>query len=150
MKKTVVFLIVMSFFLGFSSHLMAKNEKLLHAIMMEESGGQAHPKGSNDNGKARGYYQMWEPYFQDACEYGGVYDTKTKKYKEGWDYDTAPFDKEKATQVVTWYMQRYEKRAWNNSNFEILSKLHNGGLNWRKYTKDVNIYWEKIKKRLKK
>ena len=121
------------------SPLQAANkplDNLLAAIRQVESGGNDQAVG--DNGKALGPYQIWQPYWQDACEYGGV----------NWLYNkTNAFNEPKARQVVIWYWLRY--MPTNPCSAEILARIHNGGP--KGYKKKTTLkYWKKVEKELKK
>lgn len=110
-------------------------DALLEAIRHVESGGDDRAVG--DNGKALGPYQIWKPYFQDACEYGKV----------DWKYNrTNAFDRKKSRQVVIWYWMRY---APKRPTAEILSRIHNGGPKGH-LKKATKKYWKKVKKQLSK
>ena len=132
-------------FLATTIHLSAgatstyDDSKLLHAIMMVESGGDPNVVG--DNGKAIGPYQIHRVYWLDAVEFdksiGGKYaDCKNKAYAE---------------KVVRAYWKRYatERRIGRPVTDADRARIHNGGPNGFKKAAP-RPYWEKVKKRLKK
>lgn len=115
------------------------DSKLLHAIMMVESGGD--PNAVGDNGKAIGPYQIHRVYWMDAVEFdpsiGGKYsDCKNKAYAE---------------KIVRAYWKRYatERRIGRPVTDADRARIHNGGPNGFKKAA-TRPYWEKVKKRLKK
>jgi len=192
--KKIVFLLFISFILGMVSNVFAKNEKILKAIQMQESGsykesGISYSIGDKKNlyknnkndmklldsiknkdknysryvkekskiikGKrvfyyelylAKGAFQIHPDYWTDAKEYA----LRNKLInKDDYIYEKDVWNIEKSRNIVTWYIQRYEKNAWDKGINEILAKVHNGGLNWRKYP-NVKKYWADVKKKLAK
>lgn len=130
--KTILIVMMMA------QPLLADNkplDKLLAAIRHVESAGDDQAVG--DNGKALGPYQIWEPYWKDACEYG----------KADWTYNkTNVCDEPKARQIVIWYWCRY---APKKPTAEILSRIHNGGP--KGHLKKATIkYWKRVHKILTK
>jgi hypothetical protein len=192
--KKIFFLLFISIILGMASNIFAKNEKILKAIQMQESGSykesgisysigdkkilnmnlKVNQKLLDDikekdpnytryvkekskivNGKkviyyelylAKGAFQIHPDYWTDAKEYAL---NKKLINKDDYIYEKDVWNIEKSRNITTWYMQRYEKNAWDNGINEILAKLHNGGLNWRKYP-NVKKYWADVKEKLAK
>ncbi len=58
------------------------------------------------------------------------------------------FDPVFARRVCEAYFKKYEKKAFDNGDFETLARCHNGGCGWRKNKSATNGYWQKIKKNL--
>ena len=80
----------------------------LHAV---ETGG-ALGATLGDNGKALGPLQIHRAYHADSRVAG--------------DYSRCA-DLEYSKQVVTAYMQRYAKAAWESGDVATLARIHNGG-----------------------
>ncbi len=135
--KTILIALIMT------SPLLAENKplnKLLAAIRHVESAGNDQAVG--DKGKALGPYQIWQSYWQDACEYGKV-DSKVD-----WKYNkTNAFNEKKARQVLVWYWLRYTPS--NPCSMEILARIHNGGPKGHKKKATIK-YWKRVRKALKK
>lgn len=104
--------------------------KALHQV--ETSGRLGAIKG--DNGRSLGGLQVSYAYWLDSGVEGKYYDVIDLTY---------------AAKVVYFYALRYEPRALKNKDYSVLSKLHNGGPNWRN-KKSTNKFWAKIKRELKK
>ena len=113
-------------------------DRLINAIAIVESDACDYPKGSNDNGLAKGRYQIHQDYWTDGVEFLRV----------DWPYSDA-HNPVKAKQVVRAYFNRYGK----NLSIEQLAKLHNDGPNWKRKDevaqKKLNEYWKKVKGELK-
>ena len=109
-------------------------DNLIEAIGQVESGNCDYPKGSNDNGLAKGRYQIHKAYWQDGTEY----------LKVNWPYEDA-HKPDKARKVVRAYFARYGK----DLTIKELAYLHNAGPNWRNI-KTTEKYWKKVEKNIKK
>lgn len=108
--------------------------EVLDAIQQVESGGRKHPP-RGDSGRARGSFQIWEPYFRDS----GV--------KGQWsDCDDAEFSR----RVVIGYAKRYEPAALANCDARALAMLHHYGPSWRDRNDDPHHYWAKVEAQLEK
>ena len=86
-----------------------------------------------DGGASLGPYQIQKPYWNDACEYGGVF----------WDYNTLVYSDAHCKQVMEWYWKRYCKQAWLTKNWQVLARVYNGGPNGMSKGKTI-IYWYDI------
>tara|TARA_R110000824_G_scaffold21732_4_gene80756 strand:- start:1686 stop:2117 length:432 start_codon:yes stop_codon:yes gene_type:complete len=117
------------------STLRQKQEQLLNALILVESGG--NDKAIGDNGKAIGCLQIHKVYWTDAVERSGL----------GGSYVDC-MRRDYAKCVVRAYMNRYAKAAWTDLNLfnaETVARIHNGGpKGYRK--KATKKYWKKIKK----
>lgn len=114
---------------------LGNHRTLLNAMFIVESSSGKNLVG--DNGDSIGPYQIQKAYWQDATEFskiGGTYqDCMNKEYSE---------------KIIVAYAKRYEKKAFQDMNYEVLAKLHNGGPSWRRYKSDTQKYWEKIQKNM--
>lgn len=115
---------------------------VLAAIRQVESGGKENPP-DGDNGRAIGPYQIWHPYWLEAVLYvpkikGTYQDCRKRAYAE---------------KVVDAYMRRYAKSAWSDkmtlADARKVARIHNGGPQGHT-RKATIIYWNKVKKHLKK
>ena len=90
-------------------------------------------KAVNKKETALGIYQIRPAYFKDANVKGN---------------HEQVFDPVFARRVCEAYFKKYEKKAFDNGDFETLARCHNGGCGWRKNKSATNGYWQKIKKNL--
>lgn len=90
-------------------------------------------KAVNKKETALGIYQIRPAYFKDANVKGN---------------HEQVFDPVFARRVCEAYFKKYEKKAFDNGDFETLARCHNGGCGWRKNPSATNGYWQKIKKNL--
>ena len=98
------------------------------------------PNAVGDNGNAIGAYQIWEPYWIDACNH-----RKWDRLSLDDGYESC-LDKEYSELVMFVYWNRYatEKRLGRTPTWEDFARIHNGGPNG--YKKDsTKGYWEKVK-----
>jgi len=102
------------------------------ALAKVESSGNS--KAVNKKETALGIYQIRPAYFQDS---------KVKGNHE------QVFDPVFARRVCEAYFKKYEKKAFDNGDFETLARLHNNGPSWAKSKSKTNQYWNKIQKNLK-
>ena len=109
----------------------ASKDKFFSALASVESGGNAKAENKKEN--ALGIYQIRPLYFVDSKVKANHRDV---------------FKPEVARQVAEAYFKRYEKKAFDNNDFEVLARLHNAGPNWRKKMKATDAYWKKVKKNL--
>ena len=109
----------------------ANMDSFLNALAKVESSN--NPKAINKKENALGVYQIRPAYFQDS---------KVKGNHE------QVFDPVFARRVCEAYFKKYEKKAFDNGDFETLARCHNGGCGWRKNKSATNGYWQKIKKNL--
>ena len=109
----------------------ANLDPLFAALGKVESSGNS--KAVNKKETALGIYQIRPAYFQDS---------KVKGNHE------QVFDPVFARRVCEAYFKKYEKKAFDNGDFETLARCHNGGCGWRKNKSATNGYWQKIKKNL--
>lgn len=116
---------------------ISEEEKFFDAIWAVESGRQENPP-DGDNGKAIGPYQIHRAYFQDAKDFSPT--------EIDFEYELCR-DKHHAEIVIREYMKRYARDAWEQHNFEILARIHNGGPRGHKKKATVK-YWNKVKKEL--
>lgn len=114
--------------------------KFFDALHQVEVSGRFGPIEAKE-GESFGPYQIGRAYYKDAVE---ASDGKLNKSYE--DVSDIVY----AREVVLWYFYRYEKEALENGEFEILSRVHNGGPNWRKKKHLTDKYWQKVKKALTK
>jgi hypothetical protein len=83
------------------------------ALHLTETSGRLGPiKG--DKGKALGPFQIHRKYWEDTKQPG--------KYEDVADYDYAK-------QVVTAYLKKYARKAWDDGDIQTLARVHNGGPN---------------------
>lgn len=113
-------------------------EQFLAALAQVESRGDDRAVG--DNGQALGRYQIHQAYWKDAVSFdasiGGSYKDVT--------------DPTYAGRVVSAYFRRYGKSYLENSDWESLARLHNGGpgIFKRKASKaweNTSKYWSRVK-----
>jgi len=145
----VMFTAIIVVLVGSTSALRADGagdaqNRFFDALCIKESSGVANPP-KGDGGMARGPYQIWEHYFQDALE--------ADESIRGLHYEDCD-DEFKASMVVGAYMRRYELAAWDAQDWQSLARLHNGGPSWRRTAsaKDQRrraktlAYWRGLKK----
>ena len=101
------------------------------ALAKVESSGTS--KAVNKKETALGIYQIRPAYFKDANVKGN---------------HEQVFDPVFARRVCEAYFKKYEKKAFDNGDFETLARCHNGGCGWRKNKSLTDGYWNKIKKNL--
>lgn len=94
-----------------------------------------NPKAYNTKENAVGIYQIRKLYFLDS----GVKGVHTNCFEASF-----------AKTVCIKYFERYESNALKKLDFETLSRLHNGGPNWRRHKAATDKYWQKVKKELDK
>lgn len=109
----------------------ANLDPLFAALAKVESSGNS--KAVNKKETALGIYQIRPAYFKDANVKGN---------------HEQVFDPVFARRVCEAYFKKYEKKAFDNGDFETLARCHNGGCGWRKNKSATNGYWQKIKKNL--
>ena len=103
------------------------------ALHQVETGG-AIGATLGDNGKALGPLQIHRAYHADS--------------RVGGEYSRCA-DLEYSKQVVTAYMQRYAKAAWDAGDIATLARIHNGGP--RGHLKPATLkYSQKVLRVLKK
>jgi hypothetical protein len=122
--------------IGISLHANAIDEKFFKAIHQVESSGRVGPI-VGDGGKALGPFQIHREYFNDAAE---VDSSLGKNYNRVTDLE---FSK----RVVLSYLKRYAPKAVMTNNYEVLSRIHNGGPLGYKNPNTLN-YWNKVRKNL--
>lgn len=109
-------------------------DQFFYALATVESNHNDEAVG--DGGASIGRYQIQKPYWIDATELsriGGEYkDVKKKEYAE---------------KCMIAYWKRYVPEAWEEKNWEVLAKVHNGGPKGH-LKKATQAYWEKVKKHL--
>ena len=89
--------------------------RILDALRQVETGGSRDPdRAVGDNGKALGRFQIWEVYWQDACEYDKS--LRSRPYSD-------VTDPEYAKRVVIAYLSRYAP-DWS---IDTVARIHNGG-----------------------
>src|SRR3990167_5878260 len=106
---------------------------LHQALWQVESAKQLHP-ADGDNGRAIGPFQIWWVYWQDAYDYdkslGGTYEDCRDYYY--------------ALKVMHAYWSRWVPDALRNHDYEVLSRVHNGGP--RGHHKEATMgYWYRVK-----
>ena len=109
----------------------ANMDSFLNALAKVESSN--NPKAINKKENALGIYQIRPAYFQDSKVKGN---------------HSQVFDPVFARRVCEAYFKKYEKKAFDNGDFETLARCHNGGCGWRKNKSATDKYWQKIKKTL--
>ena len=109
----------------------ANMDSFLNALAKVESSN--NPKAINKKETALGIYQIRPAYFKDSNVKGN---------------HEQVFDPVFARRVCEAYFKKYEKKAFDNGDFETLARCHNGGCGWRKNKSATNGYWQKIKKTL--
>ena len=132
-------------------------KQTLSAIRLVETGGEPRggigAKGDRDrhgNARALGPFQIWKPYWQDACEY-----SPPSLRQQG--YEAVLTSRDYSERIVRAYMKRYAKEALARlergegslSDVERISRIHNGGP--KGYLKDATLkYWAKVQKEVKR
>ena len=110
---------------------------LWEAVCTVESGGNALAIG--DGGRAAGVAQIWAITVKDVNRFAGTKFTLNDR-----------FDVEKSRAIFQLYTEHYAK----GRSDEIKAKIWNGGPNAMKATGkklgNLNAYWHKIQKHLKK
>lgn len=119
-----------AFFVALSINA-ANLDPFFAALAKVESSGNS--KAVNKKETALGIYQIRPAYFKDANVKGN---------------HEQVFDPVFARRVCEAYFKKYEKKAFDNGDFETLARCHNGGCGWRKNPSATNGYWQKIKKNL--
>ena len=109
----------------------ANMDSFLNALAKVESSN--NPKAINKKETALGIYQIRPAYFKDSNVKGN---------------HEQVFDPVFARRVCEAYFKKYEKKAFDNGDFETLARCHNGGCGWRKNKSATDKYWQKIKKNL--
>lgn len=134
------------FLLTFVSSVFAAAQKysysqLLDAIRAAESEGQPNNGigAKGDGGAALGPFQIHKKYWKDATEHdpriGGTYaDCK------GYDY---------SLKVVKAYFDRYCRSAVSSGNWEVVSRIHNGGPDGATQ-QSTKAYWLRVKAKLER
>jgi hypothetical protein len=105
---------------------------LLAALSLVESAG--NDKAFNPRELAVGRYQIRPAYFMDSGVRGQHSQCTNPAVAQA---------------VVLAYFKRYEPRALQFGNVEVLARLHNAGPGWRKHLEWTNKYWSKVKAKLK-
>ena len=128
-NKSLVFALICSFSL--TTYGKVTEELFFKALGKVEASG--NPNAVNRREQALGIYQIRFAYFKDS----GV----KASHKD-------VFDPKVAKMVCKAYFNRYEKKALDNGDWEVLARLHNAGPNWRKNKSSTDKYWNNIKKHL--
>lgn len=127
MKRTLLFLCL----------ALPLRAGLWEAVCTVESGGNALAIG--DGGRAAGVAQIWAITVKDVNRFAGTKFTLNDR-----------FNVEKSRQMFQLYVNHYGK----GKSDEIKAKIWNGGPNAMKATGkklgNLNAYWHKIQKHLKK
>lgn len=116
-------------------------DKLLYAIEQVESGHQAYPKGYNDDGKAKGWYQQHSKYWQDGCKFLNV----------DWSYSDA-HNRDRARSITRAYLEgygrHYAKLTGKQPTDKVYAMMHRGGpVGWMNQGNES--YWYKVKRAMK-
>jgi len=114
--------------------LFPLNKQFVNNIGIIESNNNDFAIGDGGNSISR--YQIGVAAYIDAKQYD-------KSINFSYQSLTKPAH---ALKVMTAYMNRYERRAVINNDFEALARLWNSGPNWRKKKHLTNNYWLKYKK----
>ena len=127
MKRTLLFLCL----------ALPLRAGLWEAVCTVESGG--NPLAVGDGGRAAGVAQIWAITVKDVNRFAGTKFTLNDR-----------FDVEKSRAIFQLYTEHYAK----GRSDEIKAKIWNGGPNAMKATGkklgNLNAYWHKIQKHLKK
>ena len=127
MKRTLIFLCL----------ALPLRAGLWEAVCTVESGG--NPLAIGDGGRAAGIAQIWPITVKDVNRFAGTKFTLNDR-----------FDVEKSRAIFQLYTEHYGK----GKSDEIKAKIWNGGPNAMKATGkklgNLNAYWQKIQKHLKK
>lgn len=136
--KLTLFSLLISSSIGFCANF----DQFAAALAKVESSN--NPKAYNSTERAVGLYQVRPAYFRDAAEF----DRELAKYSH-----RDCFDPRVGKRAMWAYFRRYEPQALKNGNWEILSRLHNGGCGWRtktgKVKSNLDNYWTKISQNMK-
>jgi hypothetical protein len=110
----------------------APPEAFWGALNMVETGGRFGPI-MGDNGKALGPFQIHSSYWLDSHVMGSYRDCGKYLY---------------ARRVVSAYLQRYARQAWDEGDCQTLARVHNGGPRGA-HNPLTLAYWNKVRKYLK-
>lgn len=132
MKRTILF-ICLALPVG-----AAPPESFWRALHAVETGGRLGAI-RGDNGAALGPLQIHRAYWLDSGVKGSYSQCSDLAYSRA---------------VVSAYMRRYAPKAWAEGDCRALAMTHNGGPNAMRATgkklTNLNAYWQKIQKHLKK
>jgi hypothetical protein len=104
------------------------------AVRQVETGGCADAANAvGDGGRSLGPYQIQRAYWQDSGIPGKWHDVRDLRYAE---------------RVIRAYMQRYQRKAWQRGDWQVLSRTHNGGPAGARKRATLG-YWNKVKKAMK-
>jgi hypothetical protein len=137
MKSVFNLLVMLLLASPLGAALIEVPEPFYKALHLQESSGKLNPP-DGDKGKAIGPFQIWYSYWADAHEFdktlGGTYqDCRNMEY---------------ARRVVRAYMNRHERTALRNRNYEHLARAHNGGCKWRLKPTKTDKYWNELRNKL--
>jgi hypothetical protein len=110
----------------------APSEAFFRALHQVETGGRLGPT-IGDRGAALGPLQIHRAYFLDSGVAG--------RYENCADLEFSKI-------VVSAYLKKYERRAWENNDVVTLARLHNGGPRWAQKTSTIQ-YSERVLKFIK-
>ena len=122
------------------------SRELYDAIAKVETGGSIDPDCEvGDDGKAYGWYQIWETYYKDDVEFNPSLSNGGKTWKNTKGHGSKAYSEE----VMQSYMNRYatEARLGRTPTNEDIARIHNGGPDGYKEESTLK-YWEKVKKYL--
>jgi len=110
------------------------SDRFLNAIEQIESRGNANAVG--DNGRAIGCLQIWQAVVTDTNRIAGT------------SYSHADaFDRIKARQIASIYLNYYGKRIGHAPTEQDYARIWNGGPRGHRKTATLS-YWNKVKKEL--
>lgn len=110
----------------------ATTTDILDAIQRVETGGHKNPSQAvGDGGRSIGPYQISRAYWQDSGVAGRYEMVRDEAY---------------ARRVVIAYARRYEPAALRRGDAEVLARLHNSGVGWRKKMRATDGYWHKVRR----
>ena len=111
----------------------APPESFWRALHQVETSGRLGPiKG--DNGAALGPLQIHRVYWQDSGVPGRYSDCADLAYSQ---------------RVVSAYLQRYARNAWDRGDWRVLCRVHNGGLTGHKKPSTI-VYLRKFEREMKR
>ena len=123
-------LILLATTIGLHAELPAEFTRALHIV--ESSGRVGAIVG--DGGRAFGPLQIHKAYYIDSGVKGSYEQCADLEYSK---------------RVVEAYFTRYCPKALKQKNYEVLARVHNGGLYGHK-NPNTYKYWLKVKKQIKK
>lgn len=125
--KTYLYLALLCPTLAFA----APPDAFFRALNRVEAGGRCGAI-MGDNGAALGPFQIHESYWRDSGVMGAYRDCGSYAY---------------SVTVVSAYLKRYARQAWERGDLETLARVHNGGPKGASKRATLS-YWHRVQKAL--